>query len=165
MNYDLVAKLMLKAKKVSQQSNCDRRKIGAVISNGSSEVVWGWNDRGDTTHICTRELGFCPAIHAEVMAIQNLQYSGQRIGDSIFVWCEIPCHNCLNFIAKYSRVRRVYCLSLDSYKVEYPRVSERSSEVTNRRAYARSLGIDVIELDREEILEHELSDDSRPSQP
>lgn len=153
-----IFKHMLEAKQVCQYSNCHRRKIGVVLVAGS-DTIWGYNNTTLTCITCKRET--CGAIHAEQSAILQAIYirEAQNITD-LFIWAEPPCLQCLNFIKRYSAINRIYCLSPESYLTEYPIIARRSEEILERRAYARSLGISIIELDREEILEHELPEHS-----
>lgn len=156
-NFDLI----LKAKSAASWSNCTRRKIGVAIpyndpDDSSEEIAIAANTTQKTDQCCTRSAGPCPAIHAEVNAILNLGLS-RYLAEELYIWAEVPCHQCLSFIHKQTYIREIFCLSPESYGKEYPRVLDRTSEIQLRYAYADSLGIDVHKLDAEEILEYELS--------
>jgi deoxycytidylate deaminase len=151
-------RLMLTAKDLDWLSNCARRKIGVYIplpvdNDDASYSSIGGNIVQSTKQCCTRDLGICPAIHAEVNAILNLgsrKYEASRL----YIWAEVPCHACLSFIRRQSFIRDIFCLTADSYGVEYPRVLDRKPEIKLREEYATILDLRLHILDREEILEY-----------
>ena len=151
---------MLSARSVCQYSNCAKRKIACIVPVGTDEI-WGYNNVLQSCPTCSRET--CGAIHAEQAAIAQLLYlhEGQD-ATKMYLWAEVPCKQCLNFIRRYSGISIIYCLSPESYLTEYPVIARRSEEILDRRKYAKSLGISIIELDREEIIEYELSKHSQP---
>ena len=150
-----VFKLMLTAKNVTQYSNCGKRKIACVVPVGGDEI-WGYNNVLQKCAVCSRET--CGAIHAEQAAVAQLIYLKEaHNATKMYLWAEPPCMQCLNFIRRYTAISIIYCLSPESYKTEYPIVARRSEEILCRRMYAKSLGISIIELDREEIIEYDLS--------
>lgn len=147
--------LMLSTNEAAKQSNCLKRKIGVVVPVGQGETVFGYNTSAEPCQTCHRST--CSAVHAEVVAVTNLiMFQENRGASSLYIWAEVPCHACLSFIRRYSSITRVYCLSAESYLTEYPLIARRSEEISQRRGYAKSLGIDIIELDREELLQYEL---------
>lgn len=154
-NDDLQA--MLKAKEAGILSNCSRRKIGVYIPirDKTYHAAFGSNNALNTSQCCTREIGICPALHAEVNAIINL---GKDIlkADNLYIWAEIPCHGCLSYIKRNSFIRDIFCLTTESYGREYPRVLDRTAEIALRLKYASLLGIDIHRLDAEEIRQYEL---------
>lgn len=155
-----IFKFMLTAKNVTQYSNCGKRKIACVVPVGGDEI-WGYNNVLQKCAICSRET--CGAIHAEQAAVTQLIYLKEaRNATKMYLWAESPCMQCLNFIRRYTAISSIYCLSPESYKTEYPIIARRSEEILCRRMYAKSLGISIIELDREEILEYELIEHSNP---
>ena len=146
---------MLLTYEASKQSNCLKRKIGVVVPVGHGETVFGYNISPEPCTACHRNT--CSAIHAEVTAVTMLIMTQEnRAATSLYIWAEVPCHACLSFIRRYSSIAKVYCLSPESYLTEYPLIARRSEEILQRRSYAKSLGIDIIELDREEIMQYEL---------
>lgn len=146
---------MLQTYQASQQSTCLRRKIGVVVPVGHGETIFGYNTSPEPCATCHRST--CQAIHAEVTAVTMLIMTQEnRAVTSLYIWAEVPCHACLSYIRRYSSIARIYCLSPESYLTEYPLIARRSEEITQRRVYAKSLGIDIIELDREEIIQYEL---------
>ena len=153
--------MMLHAREASAQSNCLKRKVGVCIPlYGGEETRWGANQSGLACTICERDT--CPALHAEVNAILKAIYEQEeRAIDTLYIWAEVSCRACLSFIKRYSTVRTIYCLSPESYFTEYPVIARRSEEIRQRKIYAAALGIEIIELDREEIIEHELSKHNR----
>lgn len=145
---------MLIAKKVCSYSNCQKRKIAAIVPVGD-DTIWGYNNVLKPCPACNRES--CGAIHAEQSVIMQLLYLRlQQECTTMYVWAEPPCKQCLNFIRRHSAISVVYCLSPESYLTEYPIIARRTEEIKERRQYAQSLGIAIIELDREEILQYEL---------
>lgn len=149
---------MLIAKKVCQYSNCQKRKISAIVPSGD-DTIWGYNNVLKICPTCNRET--CGAIHAEQAVIMQLLYLQiQQSVNTMYVWAEPPCKQCLNFIRRHSSISVVYCLSPESYLTEYPVIARRTEEIRERRQYALSLGISIIELDREEIIAYELSEHS-----
>jgi deoxycytidylate deaminase len=154
--------LMLEARKASLYSNCKRRKIGVTLPGPHDENIWGYNNTMLGCPTCDREK--CPATHAEVMAIQQAIYcKADREITKLYIWAEVPCHQCLNFIRRYSAVALIFCLSPESYFTEYPVIARRSEEISARREFAKSLGLSITELDREEILQYELSKFAEPN--
>lgn len=150
---------MIQAKHVGQlTSNCGRRKIGVYIPLNSPELgdiaFTGSNATQSTKQCCgSATNGICTAIHAEVNAVVNLR--GYRyLVDSLYIWAETPCHNCLSFIRRYSHITKIYCLSTESYGIEYPRVNDRTSEIRLRDEYAADLGFQIHKLDVKEIEEY-----------
>jgi deoxycytidylate deaminase len=149
---------ILKANELQYLSNCTRRKIGVYIPIPDDDCVLSaiaGNAVQSTIHCCMRDAGICPAVHAEVRAINNLG-SQRYSATELYIWAEIPCHACLSYIHQYSYIRDIYCLTQESYGNEYPRVLDRTSEIKLRKDYATVLGIDVHELDAEEIKEYGL---------
>lgn len=153
---------MLQARDVRQYSNCSKRHIACVIPLGvKDDTLWGYNNVMQPCKTCSRET--CGAIHAEQHAIAQLMYHRLQFETTkMYLWAEPPCMQCLNFINRFSAISIIYCLSPESYLTEYPLIARRTDEIRQRREYAESLGISIIELDREEILEHELSQHSNP---
>jgi len=158
-----IFKFMLTAKNVTQYSNCGKRKIACVIPIDSrKKTLWGYNNVLKLCKVCRRET--CGAIHAEQHAVAQLIYHRLQFDVSkMYLWAEPPCMQCLNFINRFSAISTIYCLSPESYSTEYPLIARRTDEIRQRREYAESLGISIIELDREEILEHELLKHSNPN--
>ena len=148
--------LMLEARKASLYSNCKRRKIGVTLPGPHDENIWGYNNTIKGCPTCDRDK--CPATHAEVMAIQQAIYcKADREITKLFIWAEVSCHQCLNYIRRYSAIALIFCLSPESYFTEYPVIARRSEEISARREFAKSLGLSIVELDREEIVQYELS--------
>lgn len=145
--------IMLEARAISENSNCLRRKIGVIIPAGEDQVI-GYNFSAIQCKECNRPT--CPAVHAEVRAISILNTHYKIYADKLYIWAEIPCKQCLSYIALHSKIRTIHCLSTDSYSKEYPIISDRKEEILARRTFARSLGIETNELDREEIIDYEL---------
>lgn len=144
---------MLKAKQAASYSNCTKRKIGCIVE--VDEVFYGFNTVEQLCPDCSRET--CGAVHAEVSAVsQLLRNRKDRQATELFLWAEPPCLQCLNYIKRYSLIRKIYCLSPESYRIEYPLIERRTSEITQRRKYADLIGVKITELDMEEILSYEL---------
>lgn len=152
--------LMLSAKDAKETSNCLRRSIGVAIPTLDGDTIWGANKSKITCKSCHRET--CSAVHAEVEAIvRALKYQREIDIKKLYIWAEVPCHACLSFIASYSTIDLVYCLMPSTYAIEYPSIDRRSDEIKDRRRYAKALGITIVELDREEVIEYELSKHSK----
>jgi len=148
--------LMLQAHEVAKYSNCLRRQIGVVIPAPDGDVIWGANKSAVTCGTCHRET--CSAVHAEVAAILRYYPHTQRLENrKLYIWAEVPCNQCLSFISTYSNIDIVYCLMPSTYAVEYPSILQREQEIKDRKTYAKVLGITIVELDREEVIEYELS--------
>jgi len=146
---------MLQAREASTYSVCLKRKVGVCIDVAGDESVWGFNAASEPCTVCMRES--CPAIHAEVRAcLTLLAEKANRLARSLCIWSEIPCRQCISFIHQTTSIRQIFCLSPESYKIEYPLIERRTEEIQIRRVYAKNLGFDVIELDREEIVEYGL---------
>jgi deoxycytidylate deaminase len=149
---------MLQAREAASYSVCLKRKIGVCIRVADFETVWGFNAASEPCTVCMRES--CPAVHAEVRACISLMAEKQnRIATALHIWSEIPCRQCLSFIHQTTSIRQIFCLSPESYKTEYPLIERRTEEIQIRSVYAKNLGFDVIELDREEIVEYGLPRD------
>jgi deoxycytidylate deaminase len=154
---DIDFQRMLKAKELDWLSNCTRRKIGVYIplpadSDGAMFAAIGGNSTQQTNHCCKRDIGICPAVHAEVNAIMNL--GRQRLeAKALYIWAEIPCHACLSYIRRFSSIRDIYCLTTESYGIEYPRVLDRIPEIKLREEYASMLDLNLHQLDAKEIYE------------
>lgn len=145
---------MLMARDVAQYSNCAKRHIGCVSFTGDS-YIFGYNSVVNKCTTCSRET--CGAIHAEQMLIIHLmERKSFKSVDNLYLWAEVPCIQCLNFLKRYSSIRTVFCLTPQSYAAEYPLIEQRLNEILQRRALARELGITIVEYNREEILNHEL---------
>lgn len=143
-----VREQMLLARETSKESTCQRRKIGVVISNAGTYVT-GSNGPLHVCNCCNRELGDCPAIHAEQDAISKLP---RWTAGTLFIWAEVPCVQCLNFIAATTDIENIHCLTSKSYVVEYPRVKTYSLSLQNRLALANKLNLTIHQHDRDEIL-------------
>lgn len=149
---------MLKAREFKQLSNCKRRQIGVYIPINKDSVTSaiGFNSTPSEETCCKRDLGYCTAIHAEVSAILNLG-GHKNSASSLYIWAETPCLACLSFIKTKSFIRTIYCLTAESYALEYPAVMHRPIDLQYRMEHAQSLGLDVVRLDAKEIEEYELS--------
>lgn len=153
---------MTKARDYAYASDCDRRQIGVYIPIKVDSIKEdliasiGVNSPMSKQHCCNRETGDCPAIHAEVYAIMHLG-SHRSEASTIYVWAETPCLNCLSFIKRFSSITRIVCLITQSYGKQYPRVLDRTAEIAKRDSYAQTLGLDVVKLDIEEIIQNEFS--------
>lgn len=153
--------LMLLAKGASQNSNCKRRKIGVVIEGidsiyeGDRLYILGSNNASLSCKSCNREMGDCPAEHAEVNAIEKLP-KDIKISGALYIWAEVPCMQCLNVIAIKTNIKQIHCLSAKSYSEEYPRVKNYGPSIVNRKAYATLLGLTITQHDREKILQAEV---------
>lgn len=163
---DKIFGFMLQAKRASQHSTCLKRKIGVAIPYVAEETMWGYNGAAKPCKVCERET--CPATHAEVVAINTfISTNTMHTLTTLYIWAEIPCRQCLSYIKRYSSIRQIFCLNRESYGKEYPSVLSRKDEINQRKEYAQAIGIRITELDREEILEHELylsaSDDVQPN--
>ena len=151
--------MMLQAKSASFNSTCARRKIGVYIPVPGTEdtiAVQANNNPQSTKQCCMREANVCPSIHAEVNAVMNLGAYKYQVF-KLYIWAETPCHQCLSFIRRHSAITDIYCLTTESYGVEYSRVLDRTSEIRLRDDYADSLGFQIHKLDVKEIKEYELS--------
>lgn len=92
------------ALKVSENSKCKSRKIGAVLVRDRSIIATGYNGpaRGiSECWECSRPEGGaltnCPSAHAEVNCIANAARTGVcTMNSTLFVTCEIPCKSCLS---------------------------------------------------------------------
>lgn len=137
---------LLIAKQVGEVSLCKRRKIGVVLFYPfSREISTGVNGFKELTcDSCTRTIE-CPAIHAEVEAILNMQ-TFARLATKLYIWAEVPCLNCLSFISHQTSVRDIYCLHPSLYYQYYERVKDYHENLTLRRNYAKKLGITLHEL-------------------
>ena len=152
--------LMLNAKEARETSNCLRRHIGVAIPTRDEETIWGANKSGLACTKCHRET--CSAVHAEVEAlIRALKHQKEIDIKKLYIWAEVPCQHCLSFISSYSSIDLGYCLLPSSYATEYPAILQRTEEIRQRKNYAHTLGITIVELDREEVIEYELSKHSQ----
>lgn len=147
---------LLMASYIAHKSNCKRRKIGAAILDSSNTYICAANKAAIACEECHRDT--CPAVHAEVGAIQNA-YEFKALGSAttMYVWAEVPCHQCLSFIKLHSDISIIYCLTPESYSVEYKLSEGRLEDIVKRREYAKNLNISIIEIDRKEVLDYELS--------
>ena len=92
------------ALKVSENSKCKRRKIGAVLVRDNSIIATGYNGPARGISECWEcfrpeggPLTNCPAAHAEVNCIANAARMGVcTMNSTMFVTCEIPCKDCLS---------------------------------------------------------------------
>jgi len=142
---------MLLARESARSSRCQRRRIGAVVHTYKTYYI-GYNSPAIVCKECTRLKGVCPAVHAEVSAITMcLRQSHRDIIAELFVWSEIPCLQCLSFIHQTGLIYNIYCLTPESYQVEYPHLCYE--DIERRRVFAADLGILVHELDREYLLD------------
>jgi len=148
--------LMLSAKAAKETSNCLRRSIGVAIPTIDGDTIWGANKSKIQCPSCHRET--CSAVHAEVEAVvRALKHQREIDIKKLYIWAEVPCHACLSFIASYSSIDLVYCFMPSTYAPEYPSILQRAQEIEDRKTYAKALGITIVELDREEVIEYELS--------
>lgn len=161
---ELTKRYMLLARDHARTSRCRRRKIGAVLTIenifflGINSIIKGCDE-------CTREKGYCPAIHAEVRVITAALHNKiDPTGATLYIWSEIPCHQCLTFLAQHF-CKSIYCLTPESYIIEYDKLCK--SQIEARREYSTSLGLVVIELDRNELLggQDVLSGDTTTKRP
>ena len=94
------------ALKVSENSKCKSRKIGAVLVRDKSIIATGYNGPARGISECWEcfrpnkgTLDLCPAAHAEVNCIANAARMGVRtMNSTMFVTCEIPCKDCLSIL-------------------------------------------------------------------
>lgn len=149
---DPVRHYMLIAKQVSQLSNCNRRKIGAVVEHDGVYVI-GSNGTKGKCKCCNREVGDCPAVHAEVDAILQLP---QGISGTLYIWAEVPCVQCINFIATYTEIKMIHCLTRNTYAREYPRVLSYGPSILQRRALAKRHDITIIQHRTDYLLKESL---------
>ena len=82
-----------------------------------------------------QRLELCPAIHAEVNALQGVN----ALGATLYCYCGLPCHNCTLHIIQ-NRVARVVCLKTDK---DYSQTS---------RWYFNQAKIEVIEVDKGQLI-------------
>lgn len=149
---DSIRHYMAIAKQASTFSNCNRRKIGAVIEHNGIYAI-GSNGTKSKCKCCTRETGDCPAIHAEVDAALKLP---QGISGTLYVWSEVPCVQCINFIATYTDIKTIHCLTINTYAKEYPRVLKYGPSVIARLKLAKQHNISVIRHRTDYLLEESL---------
>jgi deoxycytidylate deaminase len=149
---DRTKNYMLAAMFTAMDSKCHRRKIGCVLVDDVYEelVSKGYNSCANNCESCERlnPNNVCPAVHAEVNAISHGFSSSPN---EMYIWSEVPCHQCLSYIAIYSDIATIYCLSGESYYELYPHVNQEA--IRMRKEYALELGMIIIELDRAEIME------------
>ena len=129
------------ARQAATRSTCDRKHVGAVIVRDKTILSTGYNGsiRGmphcdDVGHMM--EAGHCVAtVHAEANAIIQAAKNGVRIERAEIYTTASPCWDCFKLVAN-AGIRTVY------YGEFYR--DERSIEI------ARQLGIDLIDLSRED---------------
>jgi len=84
------------ALEMSKQSPCNKRKVGACITDASGLILSsGFNCNGDIPCEDNEGKTFDTIVHAEVVAINNLK-SGER--PSIIYVTHPPCKNCAKAI-------------------------------------------------------------------
>lgn len=159
---DLNFLFMSMAKEAQRHSNCLRRQIGVAIPvcNDPDNVYTNANCSPVTCEVCTRDFA-CPAIHAEVKAVSSMDRIDYYDCKTLYIWAEVPCHNCLSYIFTRSAIREIFCLIPEKYAKIYPPVFTNTERIVARKLYAKRLGIDVIQIDPEEVLQYELSRDKQ----
>lgn len=103
-------------KELEAQSDCTRRKVGAIIIDRANEIIGsGYNKIIDYEDSCGRcgckrefckkgeKLNECDAIHAEIMALEDIWYKNYRITSHYMSNCKMyvstfPCHECAKAI-------------------------------------------------------------------
>lgn len=150
---------MLQARHYADMSNCAKRKIGVYVPLARPDddaviavIAANKHPSEQDCKVCSRQT--CPAIHAEVSAAFVLARSKETTAHRLYIWAETPCLNCLSIIKKYTDIDMIYCLQTESYGKIYPPVRDRISEIAVRDGYAKQLGLTVIKLDADEILEY-----------
>lgn len=107
---------LMMLKNLENNSDCSRRKVGAVIVNEANDIIAsGYNkiisyddsccNTGCKRAFCKKgeKLNECDAIHAEIMAISDLVYSNTKLSKNNLSRCKIyvstfPCHECAKAI-------------------------------------------------------------------
>lgn len=95
--------------KQASLSGCSRRKVGAVIVSPELFVISKGYNLDLCQGVCSRtvsgkDLHLCPAIHAEMMAINKCRSFPK--GSTLFVSCS-PCRKCAEYIAKLGFISEV----------------------------------------------------------
>jgi deoxycytidylate deaminase len=130
------------AKLCSTSSLCNRRKIGVLIRNSTTDDIhYNYNYSPDCDY-CTRTTE-CPAIHAEIYTIAT---SPKGFYDELYIYAEVPCKNCLSYIHSFSSIRKIYCLNPYLYSKDYPRVLEYGYQIKERLLYAATKGFTVTQI-------------------
>lgn len=110
------------AKVFSENSYCERKKVGAVIVKGNNIISYGWN--GTPTgedNVCEVDGITKPnVIHAETNAIYKLAKSNENSDGAKIYTTLSPCFNCALAIIQ-SGIKELYYLELynDGKVVDY----------------------------------------------
>lgn len=136
--------------KERDKSNCFRRKVGALIVNESSGwiVARGHNKIIDYVDSCKRcgckrkncisgeKLGECDAIHAEIVAIEDLRYyySSDGYNDLVMYISTFPCHECAKAIISLG-IKKLY------YLESYPSMDRDMKMLLDNDIYVEQLEV------------------------
>lgn len=109
--YDYDCSAMVAAQVFAERSLCSRKKVGAIIVDGETDVVYGYGFNyvvgPNGCSKCVRvgqspgdwkNTGGCPAIHAEHVAIIEAARAGRSTQGKIMYCTYMPCLRCADLI-------------------------------------------------------------------
>lgn len=97
--------------RVSEESYCKRKKVGAILVKNISVIAYGYNGTpSGEVNCCETEFGVTKpnVIHAEDNAYRKLARSTETsVGTTLYTTLS-PCERCANIIADSGTMRVVY---------------------------------------------------------